>query len=562
MSSIIKKQIVKSLYVSLLLACSLFTLNTAFAEGIPHLINYQGKVDVLGQAHNGPGFFKFSLVDDPTNPTQNFWTNDGSTPEPGAEPAQSINIPVNNGLFSIRLGDLNLANMTALGGDIFKSNDLYLRVWFSADGNLFERLDADRQLLSAPFAIRSATADSLGTDNSVASSHVIDDSLVDADINSNAAIAASKIDTTGATNMVTRIIAGSGITIDNTGTGDVTISASGLGGGASSDLDCVGCVGSLDIASASVSESHLSFDPATQAELDAAIAGSSSSDVTCSGCVNTTDIATGAVTEAQLSFDPATQAELDAATGSASDVNCIGCVASSDIADNSVAISDLNFDPATQAELDAVAAGANSDVVCSGCVGSTDIANSSVSTSQLSFDVATQAELDAVASISHVAASNTPTLSILGDVALELDEDAINFKAGSNNAGGISSNTLVALPLVQQKDITLLEPDQMQLLSDAIPFFTVDSYNYPNGITITAVRLATSASSSLAINVEEWVSPDDVAPATIANIATLANFEATVTGSVAVSSGSYVFLDLDTTDVDWAKVTVWYYVND
>jgi len=94
--------------------------------------------------------------------------------------------------------------------------------------------------------------------------------------------------------------------------------------------------------------------------------------------------------------------------------------------------------------------------------------------------------------------------------------------------------------------------------------FAVDSYNYPSGITITAIRLATSASSTLAINVEEWTSPTDGAPATIDNIATSASTETTETTitDATVAVGSYVFLDLDSTDVNWAKVTIWYYVND
>jgi len=155
-------------------------------------------------------------------------------------------------------------------------------------------------------------------------------------------------------------------------------------------------------------------------------------------------------------------------------------------------------------------------------------------------------------------------LSADGQIALETDADAINIQAGSNSTGGIPSNTDVAIPLVQQKDITLLEPDQIQSVSDAIPFFAVDAYNYPNGITITAIRLATSASSTLTINVEEWTSPTDGSPATIDSIATSASSEVTETTitDALVAAGGYVFLDLDATDVDWAKVTIWFYVSD
>lgn len=160
--------------------------------------------------------------------------------------------------------------------------------------------------------------------------------------------------------------------------------------------------------------------------------------------------------------------------------------------------------------------------------------------------------------------STAPSLSADGQIALETDADSINIQTGSNAVGGIPSSTDVAIPLIQQKDITLLEPDQIQTVSDAIPFFTVDAYDYPNGIAITAIRLATSASSSLAINVEEWTSPTDGSPVTIDNIATSASTDQTETtiSSPTVSASSYVFLDLDTTDVNWAKITIWYYVND
>lgn len=120
------------------------------------------------------------------------------------------------------------------------------------------------------------------------------------------------------------------------------------------------------------------------------------------------------------------------------------------------------------------------------------------------------------------------------------------------------------MPLIQQTDITLLQPDQIQSVSDAIPFFAADEYNYLNGITVIAIRLATSSSSSLAMNVEEWTTPIDGSPITIANVALSAGAENTKTAiaHAAVASGSYVFLNLDTTAANWAKVTIWYYSTD
>ncbi len=160
--------------------------------------------------------------------------------------------------------------------------------------------------------------------------------------------------------------------------------------------------------------------------------------------------------------------------------------------------------------------------------------------------------------------STAPSVTADGQFALETDQDQIKIQAGSNVTGKIPSNTDVVIPLIFQKDITLLEPDVIQTVSDAIPIFTVDSYNYPDGIQITAIRLATSASSSASYNIEEWISPTDGTPATIDAIATSASSETTETTITdgAVAAGGYVFVDLDTTDIAWAKITIWYYVKD
>ena len=157
----------------------------------------------------------------------------------------------------------------------------------------------------------------------------------------------------------------------------------------------------------------------------------------------------------------------------------------------------------------------------------------------------------------------TGTVSADGQIKLETDEDGINIQAGSNATGGIPTNTDVKIPLMYQKDVTLIEPDQIQTVMDAPTIFTVDSYNYPGGITIKAIRLTTDASSTCSYNIEEWTTPTDGAPATIDAIATSTSSEVTETtitdGSVAV--GGYVKVDLDTCDVNEAHITVYYYAN-
>lgn len=160
--------------------------------------------------------------------------------------------------------------------------------------------------------------------------------------------------------------------------------------------------------------------------------------------------------------------------------------------------------------------------------------------------------------------ATSATIDADGEFYLETDQDQIVVQAGSGVAGQIAANQDVAIPLIMQKDITLIEPDLIQTASDAVPIFTIDSYNYPAGIKITAIRLATSASSSASYNIEEWTTPTDGSPSTIDAIATSASSETTETtitdSDIAV--GGYVYVDLDTTDIAWAKITIWYYVKD
>jgi hypothetical protein len=68
--------------------------------------------------------------------------------------------------------------------------------------------------------------------NGITSTHILDGTIIDADISGSAGISASKINTIGATNLVSKIIAGTNITISpSSGVGEVTINAAGGGGG-------------------------------------------------------------------------------------------------------------------------------------------------------------------------------------------------------------------------------------------------------------------------------------------------------------------------------------------
>jgi len=252
--------------VCALLAVNIAASQTADAQ-VPSMVNYQGKIEMTGVPYNGPGYFKFSLIDNTSSPAVNYWTNDGSIVAAGTAPAGAVSLPVTLGLFTVRLGDTNLGNMTSLATSVFANSTMYLRVWFSADGMVFEQLVPDRQLASAPFAMRAETANRVEGTDVVSTSEITDNTITNADISASASISASKIDTTSATNLVSKIIAGSGVSLSPvTGVGDVTITVTGSG--AASDVVCTNCVESSDITDGTITTGDLAFDPIEETELD------------------------------------------------------------------------------------------------------------------------------------------------------------------------------------------------------------------------------------------------------------------------------------------------------
>jgi hypothetical protein len=132
------------------------------AGGSPGVVSYQGQVLTSGQPYDGSGYFKFAIVD--AAGTTSYWSNDGTSSD-GGEPTASVGLTVDGGLFSLLLGDTNLAGMSlALDGMVFSDPDTYLRVWFSEDDATFTQL-GDQKIASVPYALQAEMAldaDSLG----------------------------------------------------------------------------------------------------------------------------------------------------------------------------------------------------------------------------------------------------------------------------------------------------------------------------------------------------------------------------------------------------------------
>ena len=122
---------------------------------VPGTMSYQGRIlKSNGQPYSGLGYFKFAVVDGASL----YWTNDGSTPVTDPfTPTNPVTLTVNNGIFSLLLGDNTLPNMTPLAASLFSGSDRRLRVWFSPNGSGYEQLANDVRLASVPYAYNTET---------------------------------------------------------------------------------------------------------------------------------------------------------------------------------------------------------------------------------------------------------------------------------------------------------------------------------------------------------------------------------------------------------------------
>ena len=143
--------ILRTLGLSLALAAAA----TTFGQ-VPGLISHQGKVTVGSTNYTGTGRFKFGLVNAVGNTT--YWSNDG-TSSGGAEPAAAVSLAVAHGIFSVTLGDTNVANMSqTIPASGFSTDAVYLRVWFDDSVNGSQLLTPDRRITSVAYALKATTA--------------------------------------------------------------------------------------------------------------------------------------------------------------------------------------------------------------------------------------------------------------------------------------------------------------------------------------------------------------------------------------------------------------------
>jgi N-acetylneuraminic acid mutarotase len=127
----------------------IFATDSSLLAQVPHLIQYQGRVNVSGTPFEGEGQFKFALVSN--DGTETFWSHDETSKE-GGEPAGWIGLQVKGGLFSVLLGDKGL-NMSPLHSSVFDNADVHLRVWFNDGANGFAQLEPDQRISAVGYAM-------------------------------------------------------------------------------------------------------------------------------------------------------------------------------------------------------------------------------------------------------------------------------------------------------------------------------------------------------------------------------------------------------------------------
>jgi len=143
-------------------ACSLMALVSAVHADIALMINHQGLVKVNSLPFTGNGQFKFGFVDGASSSW--LWTNDGSHLGQLANtqfPDSAVTLPVNNGIYNVRLGDTAFINMVVIPSSVFNSSDVKLRVVFNDGVNGWQLLSPDQPVTASAYAYHAATADLL-----------------------------------------------------------------------------------------------------------------------------------------------------------------------------------------------------------------------------------------------------------------------------------------------------------------------------------------------------------------------------------------------------------------
>ncbi|MBN2704636.1 MAG: right-handed parallel beta-helix repeat-containing protein [Pontiellaceae bacterium] len=109
------------------------------------VLNYQGRITSGEGGFSGFGQFKFVLINEAN---QTVWSNDGSSGT--GQPASSVSVNVDNGLFQVNLGDET--TMQPIPGIVMHERSLRLRIWFSDGQSGFEQFSPDTEINALNFS--------------------------------------------------------------------------------------------------------------------------------------------------------------------------------------------------------------------------------------------------------------------------------------------------------------------------------------------------------------------------------------------------------------------------
>lgn len=122
----------------------------------PNLVAYQGALIKNGGTYNGSAEFKFAILCGGAI----IWNSDSGSPQNG-DPAASVTIAVDQGVFNVMLGDLGLGMPSVTSTLLDGCTTPLLRVWVDT-GDGFELLTPDQAFGSSAFSLVSDLSNSGG----------------------------------------------------------------------------------------------------------------------------------------------------------------------------------------------------------------------------------------------------------------------------------------------------------------------------------------------------------------------------------------------------------------
>ena len=149
-----------------------------------------------------------------------------------------------------------------------------------------------------------------------------------------------------------------------------------------------------------------------------------------------------------------------------------------------------------------------------------------------------------------------------GEIADAQISDTLTSSTCTGNAATVT-NGVYTTDLIQLEK-TIIDPDSVQAITDAVTIMCIEGEKYPNGITVVDFGIKTSTSSTYSVVLEEWSAPG-TATGDLETVATSNSLEAEDDGTIGNGSGggagdcntgSILKVDLPTTDVD--ELVVWW----